>query len=104
MNNQVETAIRATINWIFSSHCAEPVAASVWGVVAEADGALKMLAEANKRERNKLARQGFGAETLKDLQFAIADAGLWPAHAKGAAPLGGRAYDLNEGLALAGAL
>ncbi len=104
MNTQVEAAIRATLNWIVSFHYAEPVAASVWSVVAEADSALKMLAESGKRERNRLARQGFGAETLKDLQFAIEDAGLWPAYAKDAPSLTGRAYDLDEGLALAGAL
>jgi len=103
MHCQIEAAVRSTLRWIVSAHCAAPVPAAVWTVVEEADAALSMLAGATAAQRAKWIREGFGVETLKDLQFAVADAGLWAAYAKGAPSLGSRAYDVSEGLALAAA-
>lgn len=104
MNTQVETAIRATHRWVMTKFYGAEMPAILAAEFDAADAALAQIAETTKRERNRLARQGFGVELLKDLQFAIEDAGLWPAYANGAPSLTGRAYDLNEGLALAEAL
>ncbi|GAB6842366.1 hypothetical protein HNR00_003574 [Methylorubrum rhodinum] len=104
MRTEIETAIRATHCWIMIRFYGAALPASLSAAYDEAEGAFAMLAEAAPRERARLTRQGFGVETLKGLQLAIEDAGLWPAYAKDARPFTGRAYDLDEGLALASAL
>ncbi|WP_232629148.1 hypothetical protein [Methylobacterium sp. Leaf118] len=104
MHTQTEAAIRATRRWVMTRFYGAALPAPLAAAYDEAEGAFAMLAETAPRQRARLTREGFGVETLKGLQLAIEDAGLWPAYAKGARTFTGRAYDLDEGLALAGAL
>lgn len=104
MHTETEAAIRATRRWVMTRFYGAALPAPLSAAYDEADGTLAMLAETNQRERARLTRQGFGTETLKQLQFAIEGAGLWPAYAKDAPALTGRPYDLSEGIALAAAL
>lgn len=104
MHAEIETAIRATRRWVMTRFYGAALPAPLSTAYDEADSTLAMLAETAPRERARLTRQGFGTETLKTLQLAIEDAGLWPAYAKDAPALTGRPYDVREGIALAAAL
>lgn len=104
MHTEVETALRATRRWIMARFYGSAMPDSLEFAYYAADEVFTAAGEATKRERTKLIRQGFGIEALKSLQLAIEDAGLWNTYAKGARTFTGRAYDLDEGLAIARAL